>query len=473
MPITTATAITKGFVSPAEGIRLGRGQPRPRDIHTPNFELIIIPSHQGQAFGISDEVKSSISEIVYEDNSEQFDTLSIKFENQLDNAGGGDVLSLVDSKLFAEGHRVEVRMGYGESLFTIGVCILVKKTPDFSGSGPITLEIQGFDLLYLLARNRPKGGHTFVNERDSQIASIIGERNGFDISVEDPRSFAGIRKTEGILNRTQNIGESDYEFLKRVADINGFDLFSRFNPVLKKQSLFFQPSVVNKTREVFTFIYNAGEISYKNSLLSFTPTLDAYDQSTDFEIFFITDKKVGGSSFDAIREFFTPEQRQFLLEEKQRIGKNTFQEAPFNDDGVQVGFNAFGRGFKFPPHKRFKNEADATRAIENFIKRQKENFITGTGTLIGNEVVQSRQVHNFEGLGKQFSGKYYFTQVTHTMSKDSGYHTQFSCRKVITDTIVKAIPFGELDANAIRVNKFKKTEQGRSSVINSGVGEGT
>lgn len=473
MAVTLGSTLkTKGLLPAGEGVRLGGGEARQRDVHTPSYELIIRPGQGAQPFLVSDQVKANIAEVVYEDNSEQFDRLTITINNQLDNGGGGDVLSIVDSKIFAEGHRVEVQMGFGNSLFTVGACIIVKKTPDFPSDDSPSLEIECLDILYLAARSRPKGGANYVDVRYSRMASIIGARNGFDIKVSDPRSFAGIRKTKDIVTKNQPLGMSDYEFLKKIADINGFDLYSKFNPELEKFSLFFQPGSLAKQREVFTFVYNAGDVSYKNSLLSFTPTLDAYDQSTDFEIYLIDNNKTPqGPSTQFNKQFNNKEQKELIALQNQRIGKKSFEPPPFNPDGIQVGFKAYGRSFKFPKHKRFREVQDAVRAIENFIKRQKENFVTGSGLLRGNEVIQSRQVHNLLGIGGQFSGKYYFTQVKHKMSNDEGYFTEFKCRKVIEDVIVQTSPTFNLTPNDKRVSKVKLTQDGRSSVISGGSGE--
>ena len=79
-----------------------------------------------------------------------------------------------------------------------------------------------------MAKRRPRGGVSYKKSRDSQIASIIGSRNGFDISSTDPSSFKTIRRTKGVFDRVQKKGVSDYTFLKKVAEINGFDLFSKF-----------------------------------------------------------------------------------------------------------------------------------------------------------------------------------------------------------------------------------------------------
>jgi phage protein D len=129
---------------------------------------------------------------------------------------------------------------------------------------------------------------------------------------------------------------------------------------------------------------------------------------------------------------------------------------PTSSDGIQVAFKAFGRSFIFPPHRRFKNEQQARRAIEQFIQRQKENFITGEGALVGNEIIQSRQVIRLEGISNQFSGKYYLTKVLHKMSKSGGYTTEFTAHKVIVDREVQAPPALNLTENDKRFKRVKK-----------------
>lgn len=438
---------------------LGAGQRFERDPFAPNYEIIVRGGIGAQPIGLDESVTQYIDGIIFEDNADQFDLLTITFNNQMDGQGGGDILSLIDSKLFAEGTILEIRMGWGKSLRTIGAAQIVKKIPNYAEDG-VNFVLEGYDLLHNAAKRRPKGGVSYASFRDSQIASIIGERNGFDIAIKDPKSFSGIRRTKGVFDRIQKKGVSDYEFLKKVAEINAFDVFSRFDTDRKKFALFFQPAAVTKQKEVHTFIYNEGEASYVDSLLSFQPTLDAFGQSTDFEIFVIKNKQTGGTRVDFIKKLNTEENSKFKAENQRRFTGGNFgpeggKQSP-SDDGIQVAFKAFGRSFRFPRHKRFKDEAAAKAEIERFIKRQKENFITGSGTILGKETVQSRQSHNLTGLGDQFSGKYYFTKVVHRMVRGEGYMLDFTCRKTIDDFVVQATPGLELTENDKTLQKIKK-----------------
>ena len=76
------------------------GQKLERDFYAPNYELIIRAGRGAQPFSITEEVKGFISEISYEDNSDQFDRMEIRLESQIDSSSQRSVMSLTDSKLF-------------------------------------------------------------------------------------------------------------------------------------------------------------------------------------------------------------------------------------------------------------------------------------------------------------------------------------------------------------------------------------
>jgi len=191
--LVNTKGVPKSAITP-----IGASARMQRDPWAPNFELIIHGGPGAQPYAVADSVKNFISSVEFEDNADQFDKLTINFSAQIDNFGGGEINSLIDSKLFSEGHIVEVQMGYGNSLFTVGAAMIVKVDPDFPESGPPTLVITGYDLLYKTSRRTPRGGVSYKGFRDSQIASIIGSRSGFDISTADPSTFSGIKRVEGI-----------------------------------------------------------------------------------------------------------------------------------------------------------------------------------------------------------------------------------------------------------------------------------
>jgi hypothetical protein len=431
-----------------------------RDPWAPTYELIVYGGPGAKPYAVSDRVKQFIDRIEFEDNVDQFDKMTITMVGQVDDFGGGEINSLIDSKLFTQGHIIEIQMGYGDSLFTVGAADIVTIQPDFPESGPPTLTIVGYDLLHRTARRKPKDGVNYKGFRDSQIASIIGSRNGFDIKTTDPSSFSGIRRIPFVKNRApQKKGVSDYKYLKKIADINGFDLFSKWDTKRKKFGLFFQPPKKKANKEMITFAYNQGDLAYHNKLMSFRPILEAHDQATDFEIFVLKNKRTSSTTHKPVERLNQQESRLPKSATQTRFTGGNLDTAggkkKANDDGIQVAFKAYGRSFNFPPHKRFKDEDSARNAIEQFIKRKKEEFITGEGRLVGNEVLQSRQVHQLLGISDQFSGKYYFTRVKHIMSRDEGYFNEFSARKLIQDEVVQPAPQLLLSDSDKRFRKIK------------------
>jgi phage protein D len=446
--------INQGSLPESAAATHPQGAPLLRDFYAPNFELLIRGGKGAQPFAVTEEIKQCIAEVIYEDNSDQLDRLTLRLENQVDSRGERAVLSILDSKLFAEGHIVELQMGYGNNLHSIGAGVVVKATPEFPEDGYPTVTVEAYDPLYLASRNRPVGGVSYKGTRDSQVAEIIGMRNAFDVQSTDSTGLASIERTELVVDRVQNKGDSDYEFLKKIADSNGFNIFSKWDAERKLFVLYFRSPALSAQKEVMTFVYNDGEVPYVSSLVSFSPTMNAYDVATDYEVFFLKDKKVGGSRIRFSKQLDAQTQAELKELNERRFGAKTFSSKPSDGDGVQVAFKAFGASYQFPPYKRFATEAQAQAAIEEFIKRQKENFVTARGVIVGNEIIQSSQVHNLQGVG-QLSGKYYFTQVIHRMSRDGPYRTEFACRKVIDDVVVQSPPAFGLSELDERFARFK------------------
>lgn len=434
---------TKGFLQPGDMRPASNSVVPERDPYAPDFELVIYGGQGAQPFSITEEIKKYITKVTYEDNADQFDKLTITFQNQIDNQGGGEVNSIIDSVLFAEGHTVQLLLGYGQKLESVGACDVVKKQPDFPEDGAPSLVVTCYDGMHRISRNKPIKGHNFVGTTIEEIARQIGQRNGLVVDATDTSGNPTIQETGEVWKGdAQKKGVSDYTFLKKVADTYGLDLYTRFDPELRKHVLFLQAPGFEPQKEVFTFVYNEGDASYQNTLLSFSPSQDSFDQDSEIEVFILNKGKKLGAKFDFITKLTVEEQKKLKAGTERRFtgGNKTVGTQIKNVDGIEVGFKAFGRSFRFPKHKRFTDEKDIVREIENFIRRQKQNFITGDAAVIGVEVMQSRQIHNFQGVSQQFSGKYFMDKVVHEMDKGSGYKCSLSVRRMIEDSVVQAPP---------------------------------
>ena len=420
-----------------------------RDTYAPTYEIKHRPGPGGKVTFFADEFRKYIDSIEFEDNLDIMDEFTLTFKNPPE--------LIQDSNLLAEGSILELETGYGKKVSSIGAAVIVKRQPEFSDEG-IFYRIVCYGNMFRAARNSPAGGISYKGKTTTEIVKAIGMRNGFNVDAVDALGKPAIDIIPGeFVGGPQKQGLNDLRYLKKVASITGREVFSKFDSKTGKFNLFFRTPPTENNKEVFTFVYNDDTVGYETRLLSFSPNKDAFDQGTDFDIFLIGD---GGSRVNF------PFIDQLTLKNQAKIVKSikfgsfgTDNTIDPNFDGLQVAFKAFGQSFRFPPNIRFRNASQAITAIKQFIQRQRENFITGEGVLVGNEFVQARQIHKLIGLTKEFNGKYYFTKVEHTIdTKSEGYRTEFFCRKVIKDFFVLSPPTLNITANGVTIKQFKGLE---------------
>jgi phage protein D len=108
----------------------------------------------------------------------------------------------VDDELFSIGHVVEVKLGYDDSVDTVMVGEIVAVEPEFVNDGLPSLTVRGYDRLHRLQRGRK--ARTFVQQKDSDIASRIADESGLTPSVDD---------TSVIHDHLYQHHQTDFEFL--------------------------------------------------------------------------------------------------------------------------------------------------------------------------------------------------------------------------------------------------------------------
>lgn len=381
-----------------------------RDPFAPRYEIII---NESQA--LSEEMKKFISEVRVEDDAELMDKISLKID-ALNTTEKGVVQDIIDSKLFAPGNLIEVKMGYGNSLQTVGAGYIVRPRPQFLQDGPV-LEIEAYDIFHKLAQKKSAKGRSFKGFRDSQCMTIIAADHQMD--------YSKVRKFPGISNRFQKVGQNDYEFLKEIADERNWDFYNRYDPYTKRFVLYFEPPT-DRQKEVLTFEYFEGDKQPDSTLLEFLPEIATPDQASEFKIISWDRKKK-----KKITTFFKPGD---LAGDSIKLGGATATgKMPKGKNGSFFQVKAFGQTIDVVANKKYTNEEEAKLFIEGYLKRKLDNFITGKGKVIGLELLQSRQKHIFKGIGNVLNGKYYLTNVTHIMTRGDQYITEFSCRKVVED----------------------------------------
>lgn len=394
------------------------------DTTVPNFVLTV-----GDDYEINEGVRQLIQVVEYESADGLADIMRIKAINP--------DFELSDSRIFAPGNEVSLRLGYGEELHHVGRVRIYKNTPTFPKDGWPTFEAVGYTRDHELMHKQPeastsglvsgkdkqKGGRRFIQTKFSEAVLERAEDQGFtpdiDISNDEPSDFI------------QKVGMSDYDFIKGLSNITGFYFWVDGSETGEWTLHFRDPELYDGDQEEkITFKYNDGNLS---SLFSFEPTFLATGAVTKIraKVRNVLTGRMMETEFQEDNTD-TPDV-MFDLTENDDMGLGLvnlprMESSPATSTAVQIFIGDYS--FDDITSRRFSSEAQLINWARQWFRRQRENFIMSRGNSIGVEHVMARQLHNISGVGSVYDGEYYFSTVKHVMNSESeGYTMNFTCRK--------------------------------------------
>lgn len=415
----------------------------------PNFTLTV------NGIVLPESITRRITSITYEDNEDLFDQMVIKVEgfikisdteNAFDASTPGTTREipiptyLVDEPWFSEGNIIWLRAGYGGELRLIGGGQVVKRTFNYSATPSCTITC--YEPLHLMASEQAKQSITYEGMLSSTIVKRVAQKSVYTATkIGALFDITQIKKLPAFSPKAeiQRKGESDWAFLKRLADIRGWHLFSRFE-VRSGSGRFvlrYGPDV-DSQKVVFRYEFN-NKIAYpEDCILSFSPQINLIDQNAEVEIIAFDDtKKKEVRSKQNFQELVTFKEAQ---NRKLSAGKTDLKASELkNPQSYRV--NAFGKSLKLVTKKPFKDEKEIKKYIINLAREQMKTFITGRCVVPGNEALQSRQTIIFAGLGETLSGtetkpaKWYISKCTHKLGGAAGslvYSNDLEVRKTVT-----------------------------------------
>jgi uncharacterized protein len=146
------------------------------------------------------------------------------------------------------GAEVQICMGYGDAKSTpIAVSGLITEiTTNFPESGSPELSVAGYDHGFPLTIG--KNSRTWSKASDSDAAHEIASFNNLDATIDT---------TQAKHKQIEQNQESDWEFLKKLADRNHFELYVDEN----KKLHFAKPN--DKADAVVRLIYGEGLLTFK------------------------------------------------------------------------------------------------------------------------------------------------------------------------------------------------------------------
>lgn len=296
---------------------------------------------------------------------------------------GADVLSLLTF-----GTEIEMCLGYGDARSTppLVTGTITEITTNFPDGGAPELTVSGNDHGFALTMG--KSSRSWSNARDSDAVHEIAGFHNINARIETTKApHAQIEQSQ----------ESDWEFLKKLADRNHFELY-----VDERKTLHFSPPN-DKAAAVVRLVYGEG-------LLSFKPEANLAGQISQVELYGWNPKT-----------------------KKPFIGRASAGEES-GLDGKSAGqhLNSFVRDPKKKPTLRLRQpvftQAEADQRAKAALNERAKQFLTGEGETIGLPELRPDRNVALDKLGAPFSKTYYLQQTTHKIDS-SGYRTRFKVKE--------------------------------------------
>ena len=361
----------------AKAVPIYEGQ----DFYVPAFELRLGGQPPGQ------EVVRDILSVSYKDSIQDIDSFEISINNW--DAATRD-FKYSDQRLFDPGQTVELRMGYLNALRPMLKGEITSLRPSFPAGGGSTLAVSGLNVLHKFRTQQES--HTYVQKTDSEIAAEIGNR--LKVRV-DPAQ----RTDEPRFNYLIQDNQYDIIFLMERARRIGYDLVVTEDN--GETVLAFKPST--------TVHHPSYRLTYGKSLIEFQPELTTANQVS----------KVTVRGWDNVQKKkieYTATRQEIATK---GVGERGGQEAIEKSVQQKVEIVAT---------KPVESDTEARKLAIEILEGIAKEMVKGTGSVPGLPDIRAGTVLEIDGLGDRFSGRYFVVSTTHAIG-DSGYTTQFECRR--------------------------------------------
>jgi len=367
MELSTLSSRYGDFYAPAFAVRLG-SQDVMRDLVVP-ISQVEVDLVLGAAARFSFTVVN---------------TYSIKAHAFL--TGRGD--KVLDLLKF--GAEVSISMGYGDSksvpLLATGV--ITEITTNFPESGLPELAIAGYDHAFPLTVG--KNARSWKKALDSDAAKEIASFHNLQSNIETTK------ERHPQIEQNQ---ESDFEFLKKLAERNHFELF-----VDEKKTLHFRKPNDRDTAVV--------RLAWGQGLLSFKPEANLAGQIAKVEVY-----------------GWDPKKKEKIVGVA-RAGEESGKDAKGKSPGEQL--KSFVKDPDKQPVLRLRQpvftKAEADKRANAALNERAKQFLTGDAEAIGLPEIRPDRNVQIDNLGAPFSKTYYVQQATHKVDSN-GYRTRFKVKE--------------------------------------------
>jgi uncharacterized protein len=288
------------------------------------------------------------------------------------------------------GAEVDIYMGYGDakSVPLMASGMVTEITTNFPESGTPELSIAGYDHAFPLTIG--KNARTWSKALDSDAVHEITSFHNINANIETTKErHAQIEQNQ----------ESDFEFLKKLADRNHYELF-----VDEHRTLHFRRPNDRATAVV--------RLAWGDGLLSFKPEANLAGQIAKVEVY-----------------GWDPKKKEKILGVA-RAGEESGKKGASKSAGERL--KAFVKDPSKQPVLRLRQpvftQAEAEKRAYAALNERAKQFLTGDAEAIGLPDIRPDRNVMLENLGTPFSKTYYVQQSTHKID-GNGYRTRFKVKE--------------------------------------------
>jgi phage protein D len=363
-------------------------------------------------------LRASISSVNYQSGLDGADRVEVSIVNEN--------LRWLDHDLLALDNPLALSIGYApDPLKQVFVGEIVGHSPTFPSGGSPMLTVVAHDRRVHLQQSRhtrwfaiPAGCLGNLPMSDPTVINFVSLENLL-IPISDPISAAlsvvlsGAQVVAAIYrsepDRMQKLirkqaSESDFDFLRRIAHENGWEMLIDHSDPLGGWKLRFLSLAEHLAPDV--------TLKYGQSLIDFSPRLS----------------KVGQIAGISVRIWQPDIKMEFTLEVSWDWDRNSLNLNISTGFGAATGKKDSETNYLLLEEPVTKESAP--RLIMSKLFERLNQRLTGSGSTIGDPNLLPGRVLRLEGLGQQFSGLWRITSATHTVDS-GGYHTSFEVRKEI------------------------------------------
>ena len=361
-------------------------------------------------------LRASITSVSCQSGLEGADRVELSLVNQ--------DLRWLDHELLAMDNWLSLSLGYApDHLEQLFVGEIVGQSPTFPAAGAPTLTVVAHDRRQHMQQGTKERWFAIPAAclgnwpiADAAILQMVSLEHML-IPIVDPLSAAVsvlITGAQVAVSRNdpdamqkiirKQVGESDYDFLRRIALENGWEMLVDHSGPLGGHQLRFLSLAEHLMPDL--------TLKYGQSLIDFTPRLSKVGQVVGVSArIWQSDLKIDLS----VTISWDWDRNSLNLSISPQIGMPGGAQ---QEDGSILLLEEPVTG------------ASAPRVIVHKLLERLNKRLTGSGSTIGDPLLTAGKVVRLEGLGQQFGGLYRVTSATHTLDS-GGYRTSFDVRKEI------------------------------------------